>query len=209
MRARALLQRRLADPRGLLTGAIAGGLAWAVGVPLLASVAVAAIVWLTWVLVLGYLFPEEPPNRGAAVPAGPEADAVHRARRVAGEVARSARRAEAAGPDVPAAFASVVAAVERLAATSHLVGLRLDAADHPPHHRFRHEEVRHRLAATVLGLERLLALLSEADGEHGRSTVEAVMAELGELGHGVAATDQIAAGILRELPPEHSDPADR
>ncbi|MFC3994996.1 hypothetical protein ACFOVU_03665 [Nocardiopsis sediminis] len=53
-----LAWRRFADPWWLLAGAIAGGLAWAVGLPLPASAGIGLIIWLTAIVVVGYVFGE-------------------------------------------------------------------------------------------------------------------------------------------------------
>ncbi|MFC4562131.1 hypothetical protein ACFO4E_09710 [Nocardiopsis mangrovi] len=60
--------RRLADPWWLLAGAIAGGLSWAIGLPPPASIGIGLIIWLTAIVVVGYVFGDL--RSGAAPAAG-------------------------------------------------------------------------------------------------------------------------------------------
>ena len=63
--------RKFANPWCLLCGAVAGGLAWAVTLPVWAAFVIAVIIWLTAVLVFGFLFPTAPSE--TELPADPVA----------------------------------------------------------------------------------------------------------------------------------------
>ncbi|WP_157515473.1 hypothetical protein [Nocardiopsis trehalosi] len=174
-----------------MAGATAGGLAWAVGLPVPASTGIGVAVWLAAILVVGHLF------GGLAGPAsGPEDGAAPYAARAA--AARDAFAAAAAalrgGPGGPVAdhmaagVAATAAAVARLeAARPRLAALGAPAAAATA-------EVGHRIQAGTRDLEEAAAALPAAVG--GPDALLALARRIDAVGYGVAIAERVAAEAL-------------
>jgi hypothetical protein len=163
-----------------MAGATAGGLAWAVGLPVPASTGIGVAVWLAAILVVGHLF------GGLAGPAsGPEDGAAPYAARAA------ALRGGPGGPvadHMAAGVAATAAAVARLeAARPRLAALGAPAAAATA-------EVGHRIQAGTRDLEEAAAALPAAVG--GPDALLALARRIDAVGYGVAIAERVAAEAL-------------
>ena len=209
--------RKFANPWCLLCGAVAGGLAWAVTLPVWAAFVIAVIIWLTAVLVFGFLFPTAPSE--TELPADPGAfDAC---------CARRAHAAAASLQDVAAPFLEgplgdrvsriVWRAGEIAASIDHLVrrsqelsALVHNLAQHP-HSRgraryveSRHAEIRRRMYAATRDLEaavpRFLATASPGAAPDV-AALDRLATDLENIGYGVDIGESMVTEILGPEPP--------
>ncbi|GLU50356.1 hypothetical protein [Nocardiopsis ansamitocini] len=216
--------QKFTHPWRLLSGAIAGGLAWAIGLPVYAAVVIGVIVWLTAVVVFGYLFSQpgdiaagqSPHGLAQAAPAHPDAACATRAHEAAvafeelaaplftGPLSETAHRMVWRVNEIAD---SIEHLVERSAEIAHRVS---SLVAHPGGYeqsqylQGRHGEVRHRMYAATDDLEaatgRFRALLSTRPDP---GAVEHLAGELESIGYGVDIGEQIADGVLGtgETPP--------
>ncbi|GAA3992318.1 hypothetical protein FOF52_12440 [Thermobifida alba] len=211
--------RRFANPWWLLCGAVAGGLAWAVTLPVWAAAVIGVIIWLTAVLVFGFLFPSpapapEPPASPAA--ADPDAECARRAH------AAAASFAELAAPlaDGPLGervrqmvwrTAEIAASIDHLARRAHALAALAHAPTPDPYSRDRaryvegrHAEVRRRMHAATGDLEAAVPRLLQAapsPAAPDAAALERLAADLENIGYGVDIGEGIVDEILGPEPP--------
>jgi len=215
--------RKFANPWWLLCGAVAGGLAWAVTLPVWAAAVIGVIIWLTAVLVFGFLFPSSaptapgPPSAAPEPVADPDAECARRAR------AAAASFAEAAAPLAHGPLGErvsrmlwrveeIAASIAHLAGRTHELAALAGALAQDPYQRERAHrvaarlaEVRHRMHAATGDLAAAVRRLREAvpspQAVPDTAALDRLAAELEDVGYGVDIGENMVAEFLGPEPP--------
>ncbi|MDA8371268.1 MAG: hypothetical protein M0026_15580 [Nocardiopsaceae bacterium] len=219
---RSIRWRRLANPWWMLTGAIAGGLSWAVGLPVPASIGIGVIIWLTAIVVVGYVFGglsggvagEAPTDADGGAGCGQRAQDAYAAFTGIADEVRS-------GPEVPVVermlwrFSDTVEAIVWLEEHIALLARYKDRLAARPDQKAEYRrivrilgEVEHRMHAGTRDLEQKVAhFAKEAEsltGSGSRNGLNAVARRLENVGYGVAIAERMTAEALDiGEPPDH------
>lgn len=191
--------RKFANPWCLLCGAVAGGLAWAVTLPVWAAFVIAVIIWLTAVLVFGFLFPTAPSEtelpaslQDVAAPflEGPLGDRVSRIVWRAGEIAAS--------------IDHLVRRSQELSALVHNLAQHPHSRGRARYVESRHAEIRRRMYAATRDLEaavpRFLATASPGAAPDV-AALDRLATDLENIGYGVDIGESMVTEILGPEPP--------
>lgn len=210
--------RRLTNPWWFLSGAIAGGFAWAVGLPVWASALIGVIIWLTTILVFGFLFASPPARHPRAHPGpgtgadDPDAEYAARARDAAAAFERTTATLSP-GPlteplprmlwrvnEIAASIEHLARRSTELAHLSHTLGGTPHEHEYARYVQERHNEVRHRMHAATGDLEamvpRFTGILSTRHLSSGNDALTGLAGELESIGYGVDIGERIADEIL-------------
>ncbi|TDQ48001.1 hypothetical protein [Actinorugispora endophytica] len=200
--------RRFANPWWLMAGAAAGGLAWAVGLPVWAAAVIGVIIWLTTILVFGFLFASPDP----LVPV-PDTGCAERARSAAAAFRELAAPLSAEPPvdrmlwrvdEIAASISHLSRRSDELASLSHTLSGDPREHEYAQYVQGRYDEVRHRTQAATSDLENTVArfegILSARHLSAGGGALDELAAALETIGYGVDIGERIVDDVLGPEP---------